>query len=600
MILINPSIIRESQNPVIAPFIYKMFPTSLGFLAGYLREYNRVIPQIIDEDVTSLDRDSLAGLLKKDSGPKIVGMSVVTINSKRAYRLAKIIKDIDRSYLIILGGIHPTVLPDEALNHPEIDIVVQGEGENTLSELIARLEKGTDYTDIEGIAYKKEGKIVHNPRRPLIDLSLMPPFPYDLFDTTYGSYRDFGSVFTSRGCPYNCIFCSQRAISGQKVRYIAPGRILNDIELLVNKYHQEKILFMDDNFAVNKGHTLGILNGIIDRGLHKKVCFVAEMRGDAVDYEMLKKMKEANVNMVSIGMETGSQRLLGIIDKKEKVEDNVRAIRLAHQLGMTTSTSFIFGLPTEQRQERLLTARLAREIPLDDARFNVAVPYPGTRLFALAKEEKRLQINPDWSNFNVQFYMFGSDIPYVPREVNRYQLIFDTFMANLRFYLRWKILIKTFSSPVAGGMVLSWPKHWYLSLREIWRFLRLIMFVFSRFLAISFLYFRERVNWKKINWKVSLIMCHLIVRRHFYLRFRKNYVLDSLARRKGKCRHCTCCNIDFFGSRYRCGHYDETKSLRRCKVYQTGKMPRTCFYSFFDEQDKWPQIKDKCGYYWDD
>jgi len=263
-------------------------------------------------------------------------------------------------------------------------------------------------------------------------------------------------------------------------------RVLSEVDLLINKYQQKKIWFMDDNFLVNKKRAFSLLNGIIERGFHKKAGFVAEMRGESVTYEILDKMKEANFLIASFGMETASQRLLDLINKKESVEDNIRAIRMAHKAGIGTSATFIFGLPTETRRERLDTARLARNIPLDDARFNVAVPYPGTKLYEIAKNEKRLLVKPGWSNFNVQFYMFGDDIPYVPENTNKYLLMRDTFMANLRFNLRLKTLINFITSPVAGGMVLTLPKRWYFSFREIWGIISLVTFMLKRFLKIVF------------------------------------------------------------------------------------------------------------------
>lgn len=489
MILIKPSIHAESQSSLISPFIYNTFPTSLGFLAGYLREYAKIVPKIIDEFVFPLNREKIEDLLKKDTGLKIVGMTVITINSSRAYNLAKIVKEIDREYLIVFGGIHPTVLPDECLDNPYVDIVIRGEGEETLYEILKSIQQRKHFNDISGISYKKNGTVVHNVNRSLINLELVPPFPYDLFDDTYNNYRDFGTVFSSRGCPFDCIFCSQRAISGQRYRYLSNERVLREIDILVNKYNQKKIWFMDDNFLVNKKRAFSLLEGIIERGFHKKTCFAAEMRGESVTYEVLCKMKEANFKIVSFGMETGSQRLLDLINKKEKVEDNIRAVKMAHEVGIGTSATFIFGLPTETRSERLNTARLTRKIPLDDARFNIAVPYPGTKLFDIAKRENRLLIKPGWSNFNVQFYMFGDDIPYVPENTNKYLLMRDTIMANLKFNLRLKTLINFIASPISGGMVLTLPKRWYFSIKEIRNIISLGIYIFKRFLKILFMSF---------------------------------------------------------------------------------------------------------------
>lgn len=486
MLLIKPSIHAESQSRIISPFVYKTFPTSLGFLAGYLRKYNGIVPEIIDEDIVFLDRGRLRELLNKNNGLKIAGMTSVTINSVRAYQLAKMIKEIDSEYIIILGGIHATVLPEECLQNSVIDIVVRGEGEETLSEVIEYIQNGRDYRQLKGISYRRGNYFIHNPNRPLLDIDKIPPFPYDIFDTTYTFYRDFGTVISSRGCPYDCIFCSQRAISGQWYRSVAVEKILDEVGLLIKKYNQKKIWFMDDNFLVDKKRAFSLIAGIIEKSFHKKAVFVAEMRGDSVTYEILSKMKEANFQMVSFGMETGSQRLLDLIDKKETVEDNIQAIEMAHKLRIKTSATFIFGLPTETRKERLFTAKLARSIPLDDARFNVAVPYPGTKLFQLAKQENRLHIKPGWSNFNVQFYMFGDDIPYLPENTSRDVLIRDTFLANLRFNFRFKTLINFITSPITGGMVLTLPEKWYLSPRQIWRIFRLMLFILKRFLRVLF------------------------------------------------------------------------------------------------------------------
>lgn len=481
MILIKPSIHKLSQSRLITPFIYNTFPTSLGFLAAYLRKYNGITPGIIDENITLLEGERLIELIKNDTGPKIIGMTVLTISSYRAYELASLIKNIDKEYLVVLGGIHPTVLPEEALDNPGVDLVVRGEGEDTLSDIVNRYGSGGRYDSLAGISFKKDGKVVHNDKRVLIDLERIPPFPYDLFDSTYLHYRDFGTVISARGCPYDCIFCSQRAITGQKYRYMSNERVLNDIELLIEKYRQKKIWFMDDNFLVNKSRALSLIDGIMAKGFHKKAGFCAEMRGESVTAEIMKRMKEANFYIASFGMETGSQRLLDMVNKNEKVEDNIRAIKLAHEAGIGTSATFIFGLPTETRKERLDTARLTRSLPLDDARFNVAVPYPGTKLYDIAKKEGRLLVKPNWSNFNVQFYMFGDDIPYVPENTNKYRLMLDTFIANLSFNLRPRTLINFFTAPVAGGMVVTLPK---LSIKSMTQVISLSLFIILRFMTI--------------------------------------------------------------------------------------------------------------------
>ncbi|MBU0568830.1 B12-binding domain-containing radical SAM protein [bacterium] len=483
MLFIHPAINPKSQPSIISSFIYTTFPTGIGFLAGYLRGENSANIRIIDEHIHNFTDDMLVEEIKKLAIPKIVGISCLTINSKRALELAEKIKQIDPEVVTVLGGVHPTVLPEECLQKKGVDIVVRGEGENTLSELYGLIKNGKDFWHIKGISYKGDGKIIHNPGRELIsNLNDIPPFPYDLFEKEIEKYRDFGTIITSRGCPYRCIFCSQRAISGGRYRFLSTERVLEELDLLVFRYKQKAIWFNEDNFAVNRKRLDDLLDAIIERKYNREIQFIAELRADGVDTELLKKLRQANFTMLSFGAETGSERLMKVIKKGETVEDNNRAIRMAHEAGIKPTTTYIFGLPTETRRERLETFRLSQKLPLDNVRFNTAIPYPGTELYEMARREGKLKILEDWQNFNVQYYIISDDIPYVPTGVNRYVLIYDTMMANLRTYISFKGLKSILTSPLSGGGVITMPKDW--SLKDIVRILRFGFFVFKRFAYI--------------------------------------------------------------------------------------------------------------------
>jgi len=492
MILINPSIHAESQGSAITPFIYNTFPTGLGVIAAYLREYDKEEVRLFDEQIQPFTDETLERTLAEEKDPKIVGFSLLTINSARAFQLAGRIKKIDPKALVVVGGIHATVLPEECLSAEGVDVAIRREGEITLSELLKCVRQGKTFEHLEGISYRRNGKFTRNPDRPVIeDLNILPPFPYDLFEKNRESYRDFGTIISSRGCPFDCIFCSQRAISGRRYRSFSDERVLDEIGLLVNKYGVDTIWFMDDNFVVNKKRAFSLMDGIIKAGYNKKAGFVAEMRGESVTYDLLYKMKEANFKIMSLGMETLVPRLLALVEKGETVEENIRAVQMAHEVGLSTSTTFIFGIPSETREERLETARGARKLPLDDCRFNVAVPYPGTKLYEIAKKGGRLKIKPGWSNFNVQSYMFTNDIPYTPEGTSREELIHDTYMANLRFNFRYKVIKSWLFSPISGGMVLTLPKHWHFSPREIGKLLSLAFLFGKRFFQVVLYGFRR-------------------------------------------------------------------------------------------------------------
>lgn len=486
MLFINPAVDRSSQPKITRKFTYATFPTSIGFLAAYLRANNNDKVRILDEQIVELSRQRLECELSKLEHPKIVGIPNLTITTNRVLQLTKEIKSIDPGITVIIGGIHPTVLPRETLEGSRADIVVRGEGEVTLSELYGRLKDGASYGDVKGISYRKGDEIVHNPDRELIgDLDALPPFPYEMFEKDIEYYGDFGTVISSRGCPFDCIFCSQRAISGKSYRYHSVPRIIDEVKLLAGRYNQKKIWFMDDNFAINKRRLFELLDGIMASGYHKKVAFIAQTRGKEITREILERLKACNFISIAFGVETGSERLMKLLNKNELVEDNIRAIKMTHEAGILTDGSFIFGLPTETRQERYQTLKLACSLPLDGARFNIAIPYPGTRLYEIAKKEERLNISADWSNCCNQYYLQGDDLPYAPSGTDRRVLILDTIIANLTFNLRPYVLYKMlFKSPLSGGGVISLPKKWYLKPDKLLSFLAFFYLVFKRIAVI--------------------------------------------------------------------------------------------------------------------
>ena len=487
ILLINPSINPKTQNKILTNIIRISFPMSLGHLAGYIETYSSYSVKIIDEQILSLDDENVEKHLSLMPSKKIVGFSTLTVTSSRVYELTKKFKEIDPDVTTVIGGVHATVLPEEGLQQSSVDFIVRGEGELTFSELIDAILMEKDHSQIDGISYRKNGDFIHNKTRKLLkDLNTLPPFPYHLFEREKEMYSGFYSIQTSRGCPYACIFCSQRSLTGRSYRYVSTARVLQDINLLIDKYNASTIRILDDNIGANKKRLMHLLNALIENGINNQVSFEAPMRGDNLDEEMLDKLKEANFSVLTFGLETESERLMKLINKEETVDDVVKAINMTAKKGITTGTTLIFGLPTETRKERWKTIKLVNSLPLDSARFNILTPYPGTPVYnQLLQEEKKLTIRDGWINFSVQYMWAGDDIPYVPDGTDKYELIFTTMLANLWFYLKPSGWMKMFTKSVAGGNVVLLPPKWYLT-DHLFEMIKVGTYLSIRFFVVFF------------------------------------------------------------------------------------------------------------------
>jgi len=466
MILIVPYGNKERACGRFARYVPQSVPFGVGMLAGYLVGKGKNVA-IVDECVSGpLTEETLKESILDMKKPYIFGISCVTAGIGRGYTLASLIKKVYPKSKVIMGGIHPTVLPDEVLDRKTVDIAVRGEGEETLDALYEALKEGHDYSQLKGISFiDGEGQIKHNEAAPLLaDLNTVPQFPYQLFEKNSDRYN-FGFLMASRGCPHECIFCSQRKISGKRYRFIDPEKIMEEVKMLNEKYGVKFFNFYDDDLIVNKKWIKDFCK-LVDRfELHKKkIRFSCNTRGDSITEEILGILKKAGFIHLDIGLETATERLMKLLKKGESVSDVVRAVKLAKKFKFSIGGVFIVGLPTETKEERHATFKMAKDLPLDYVRFNNACPYPGTELFNMAKKENRLKVEPNWSNFtSVAALVGGFKLPYVPPGCSEEELKKEITEANSSFFLTPK---RIFGLLFSGKHWFSLPKMWYLKPKE--------------------------------------------------------------------------------------------------------------------------------------
>jgi len=494
VLLINPGVGEKSQSPRINAIVNNSFPTGLGVLAGCLLGDGLEQVDIVDEQVHPISDSDLPGLLNALAEPRIIGLGAYTINCGRAYEIAEKAKQIDPGCTVVVGGIHPTVVPDEPLSIQSIDVSVRGEAEETFSRLVSSILQGKEYRHLPGISFRGDDGFVHNPAAPLLrDLDKIPPFPYQLFAKDKENYPTFAAILGSRGCPYRCSFCSSRSISGTRFRHHSIDRVIHEITRLVREYGQESVHLMDDNIAVDRKHFGALCDAIVAAGLHKEAFFHGSMRGDNATDDVLDAAQKANFKILYFGLETGNERLMKAINKGETVAQVVEAIERASAKGFSVGATVILGLPSETRKERREIVRFVNRLPLGSVRFNTLTPYPGTPVYEEESPRGNVLVKGRWENFGVQYMWEGDDIPYVPEGSDRLGLIYDTMTANLRSYLSPKGIWRMLTQRYAGGNVIKLEKGWYTRWGESWRLISAFTYLITRFLNVAIRHFARSI-----------------------------------------------------------------------------------------------------------
>jgi radical SAM superfamily enzyme YgiQ (UPF0313 family) len=357
----------------------------------------------------------------------------------------KIIREVLPDTASLIGGGHPTGAGIETMAHlPDADFAFRGESEKGLSLLLSKLIKGSKigFTEIPGLIYKENGKIHENTQDYYQDIDELPLPAWDKIDP--GKYRHapqggflsafpYAPIITSRGCPYRCSYCPVALSSGRKIRYRKLENVFEEIDLLVREYGIRELHIVDDAFTEKKSRAEEFFEILLTKPYKLSLAFPNGLRLDTLDLELLNLMKRAGVYSINVGIESGSQRILNLMQKHltlELIEDRVKLIK---KTGIIVTGFFILGYPGETLEEMKMTRNFAVKIPLDRAQFSNFQVYPGTPVTNELKEKGEIS-STDWSS------TIFNKISYTPRGVSPAQLKREQKKDFLKFYLRIKII----------------------------------------------------------------------------------------------------------------------------------------------------------------
>ena len=367
-------------------------PLGCFYLSSFLSKRNGVETKIVDFNIEDFSYERLSNIIL-NFVPDVIGISITTVLSANGFRIARYLKKEYPSTLVIMGGTHATMLPEDCLE--VCDVVVRGEGEITLSEIMS----GNDIRRINGVSYKVGERIVHNPKREFISNLDSLPFPkYELSELKkYASYPEVG-VMSSRGCPFNCTFCYSSCMWERKLRVRTPENIVDEIEYLRNEYGAKGIFFHDDTLNIPPERGIKICDEIVKRRLNKDMFFDCQLRVNRqfVSEELFRRLKQANFRKVFFGVESGSPKVLKALNKGITVSEVKRAVRISQVAGLETYGFFMVGNWNEGWLDVLETWKLIFETDIR-ALFGVNTPFPKTVFYETLEKNGYMPDKINWS-----------------------------------------------------------------------------------------------------------------------------------------------------------------------------------------------------------
>jgi len=403
--LVNPPFEKIYEKTNLKKVVPSNPPIGLACIgASLLREGYEV--KIFDFNLYN-DKNKFARELK-NFNPDFMGISFVTPLIREAEKILKIAKKINKKMILIGGGPHCSSFPESALEETSLDIVVIGEGDFTILEIV----KGESLSKIKGIAYKNKKIFINKRKEPIKDLDILPFPAFHLFEinkyktsSVISKKNPVARLETSRGCPYGCTYCN-KSVFGRNFRVKSPKKVIGEF-LQAKELGLKEVHIIDDGFTTNIERAKEICDLLIREKVNIGWHTANGIRADRVDLELLKKMKQAGCWGIYLGIESGNQEILNKIKKGITLEQVRNAVKWAKKAKLEVAGYFMIGLPGETEETMQQTIDFAKFLDLDLAKVSITIPLPGTEIFDELNQKNLIKAT-DWEDF--KFYSSHSKI----------------------------------------------------------------------------------------------------------------------------------------------------------------------------------------------